>query len=333
MRKVRRVAVRTWPPWQWGTFDVFVELPRVGHREWAGCGILSCVENMVRPSRVVHYLIVLVVCTRWAQAEDVLPLMDAALAATAAVVKAGGLSATEEIAAVQRIMQGEPGMLLLAKHFAGASTFGVHMRTAVSGVGMNTATAAAPLPPSPPPSVGYEPLFARRSVVAYKQQEVPAEVVQRALEAAILAPNHFLTEPWRFYLIGPEARTRLLALNPAKQETFEKVPGWMIVTLVPSELAADGSLSTKKGLEDHVAVACAVQNFMLSLAADGVASKWMTGALGSPPEAVMRAVGADAATEHFMGAIWYGFPEAPLSADAKAPARKKGLEGVLTRTA
>ena len=52
-----------------------------------------------------------------------------------------------------------------------------------------------------------------------------------------------------------------------------QVPGWLVVTLVPSELAADGSLSTKKGLEDHAATAAAIQNFMVSLAASGVGSK------------------------------------------------------------
>ena len=73
---------------------------------------------------------------------------------------------------------------------------------------------------------------------------------------------------------------------------------------------------------------------MLSLAADGVGSKWMTGALGVPPEKVLAAVGGDTATERFMGAIWFGYPEQPLAPDpALAPKRKKGLEGVLTRTA
>ena len=53
-----------------------------------------------------------------------------------------------------------------------------------------------------------------------------------------------------------------------------------------------------------------------------------------PPEKVLAAVGADATTERFMGAIWFGYPEQPLVADSsRAPKRKKGLEGVLTRTA
>ena len=70
-------------------------------------------------------------------------------------------------------------------------------------------------------------------------------------------------------------------------------------------------------------------NFMLSLAEEGIGSKWMTGALGAAPEDVMAAVGAPAG-EKLMGAIWYGYPAKDLAEDAKAPPRKKGLDGVLT---
>ena len=55
----------------------------------------------------------------------------------------------------------------------------------------------------------------------------------------------------------------------------------------------------------------------------------MTGALGAPPEAVLAAVGAPAG-EHLVGAIWYGYPAKALADDAKAPPRKKGLDGVVT---
>ena len=51
---------------------------------------------------------------------------------------------------------------------------------------------------------------------------------------------------------------------------------------------------------------------MLSLAADGVGSKWMTGALGAAPEAVLECVGASA-DEKLMGAIWYGYPAKALA--------------------
>jgi nitroreductase len=104
----------------------------------------------------------------------------------------------------------------------------------------------------------------------------------------------------------------------------EAVPEWLIVTC-----ASEHDLAEKLGLEDHAACACAVQNFMLSLAGEGIGSKWMTGALGAAPEDVMAAVGAGAG-EKLIGAIWYGYPAKDLAEDAKAPPRKKGLDGVLT---
>eukprot|EP00966_Prymnesium_polylepis_P268796 6209618-Prymnesium_polylepis.1 len=45
--------------------------------------------------------------------------------------------------------------------------------------------------------VVFSTLAQRRSVAKYDtSRAVPDSVVQAALESAILAPNHFLTEPW-----------------------------------------------------------------------------------------------------------------------------------------
>ncbi|CAK0846753.1 unnamed protein product [Prorocentrum cordatum] len=174
-------------------------------------------------------------------------------------------------------------------------------------------------------SPAFSPLLARRSVVKYDlSKQVPAEVTAQALEAAIMAPNHFLSEPWRFYSCGPETRGKLCGLNEEKRKAAEGVPEMLVATV-----ASEHPLSEKLGLEDHAAVACAVQNFMLSLASNGVGSKWMTGALGAAPEDVLAAVGAGSG-EKLMGVIWYGFPAKPLSEDNKAPPRKRGLAGVLT---
>jgi nitroreductase len=103
----------------------------------------------------------------------------------------------------------------------------------------------------------------------------------------------------------------------------EGVPEWLVVTL-----ASEHAEGEKLWLEDHAAVACAMNNFITSLASEGVASKWMTGALGAAPEDVLAAVGA-ADGEKFVGAIWYGYPDKELSETAKSPPRKKGLDGVL----
>ncbi|MCL6553695.1 MAG: nitroreductase family protein [Firmicutes bacterium] len=38
----------------------------------------------------------------------------------------------------------------------------------------------------------------RRSVPKMRPDPVPREVLERMLDAAVWAPNHRLTEPWRF---------------------------------------------------------------------------------------------------------------------------------------
>ena len=132
-----------------------------------------------------------------------------------------------------------------------------------------------------------------------------------------------LRRRWRFYTAGPATKAKLCGLNEDKRKMAEAVPEWLIVTC-----ASEHDLAEKLGLEDHAACACAVQNFMLSLAGEGIGSKWMTGALGAAPEDVMAAVGAGEG-EKLIGAIWYGYPAKDLAEDAKAPPRKKGLDGVL----
>src|SRR5258706_8754349 len=48
----------------------------------------------------------------------------------------------------------------------------------------------------------------RRSVDLYEPDPVPNAVILEAIDVARWAPNHRLTQPWRFYLIGPATRRR-----------------------------------------------------------------------------------------------------------------------------
>lgn len=93
----------------------------------------------------------------------------------------------------------------------------------------------------------------RRSVVKYSGP-APAAAVQRALNAAIHAPNHFLNEPWRFRLLGPQTIHKIIALlDEGKKQVFESVPGWLMVSVVPSAMGDDKW--NPKSLEDHAATA------------------------------------------------------------------------------
>lgn len=46
----------------------------------------------------------------------------------------------------------------------------------------------------------------RRSIKRFTDRPVSRDEIETVLAAAALAPNHRLTLPWRFYVLGPEAR-------------------------------------------------------------------------------------------------------------------------------
>ena len=56
-------------------------------------------------------------------------------------------------------------------------------------------------------------LRGRRTVDQYIQTPVPEELVLEAIEVATWAPNHHVTEPWRFILPGPDTIERIIDLN------------------------------------------------------------------------------------------------------------------------
>ena len=62
----------------------------------------------------------------------------------------------------------------------------------------------------------------RRSIKRFAEQPVTREQIETLLSAATLAPNHRLTQPWRFYVLGPDARYAYgLALGNRKARKLE----------------------------------------------------------------------------------------------------------------
>ncbi|MGE0711607.1 MAG: nitroreductase [Planctomycetota bacterium] len=171
----------------------------------------------------------------------------------------------------------------------------------------------------------HQALRARRTVHAYQPaRALPEGALERALEAAHLAPNHRFTYPWRFVLPGPAARGGLAEVAVAEAErkrplTEEGRAKARAKALDPSELVVlCQRLDPDPGVreEDYAAVSCAAQNLMLSLAGDGVGTKWSTGGLTRAPE-TYALLGVDPAAERIVGFIWAGYP----SADPAPPAR------------
>lgn len=153
----------------------------------------------------------------------------------------------------------------------------------------------------------------RRTVDRFKPDEVPdARLVHEAIEVARWAPNHHTTEPWRFCLIGPQAKAGIIELNTrlltasrgaeaaaAKRERWAAMPGWLAVNCIRAEDPITAA-------EDHAACACAVQNLMLYLHSAGVGTKWASGAV-TRESAFLALLGAQDG-EYCVGLIWYGYP-------------------------
>ena len=155
-------------------------------------------------------------------------------------------------------------------------------------------------------------LRGRRTIDQFLQTPVPVELVREALEVATWAPNHYVSEPWRFILPGKETVGRIVdlcaeiveadkgpELGEHKRNTWSEKPGWLIVTCAHS----DDDLREK---EDYAACCAAVQNFMLYLWKAGVGSKWTTGPITRDAR-FFDIIGVDDKEAFVVGMLWFGY--------------------------
>lgn len=167
----------------------------------------------------------------------------------------------------------------------------------------------------------------RRSVEKYQPTDVPRDAITRALECAIHAPNHFLTQPWRFRLLNDTQAAQLTEMSKfgGTKKLLEACPQLMVISI---DMSPDGKNDDMewnvRGLEDHAACACAIQNMMLSLASQGIGSKWMTGKMGISGEDILGIFDDTADTEHYMGTFMIGYPAVPME-EMSVKKRDKGI--------
>lgn len=159
-----------------------------------------------------------------------------------------------------------------------------------------------------------ERIRSRRTVKLFLQQPVSRQLLRDAIEVARWAPNHHLTEPWHFYLLGDRAISASVELirtvvterkgadiGEFKANDAATRPGWLVVTCQRS----DDELTQQ---EDYASVCCAIQNLSLYLSEAGVASKWSTGPITRDPR-FYELLAIDANAEMVVGLIWYGYPK------------------------
>ena len=174
-----------------------------------------------------------------------------------------------------------------------------------------------------------ERIRGRRSTNQFLKQKVSRKLIREAVELARWAPNHHLTEPWQFYVLGEQAiaesielirdnatRKKDAAYGDFKAESARAVPGWLVVTCKKS---ADEILQR----EDYAACCCAIQNLMLYLSEAGVATKWTTGEITRDTR-FHHILGSDPDASFIVALIWHGYPKV-LPTQSRQP-----LENILT---
>jgi nitroreductase len=140
----------------------------------------------------------------------------------------------------------------------------------------------------------------RRTHKAFGAEPLPREQLVELLDLARWAPNHHLTAPWRFRVLGPQSLERLKrAAGPEGATKLERAPTLVVVSCL---LGGD----PVQDEEDLHATAVAAYIVLLAAHARGLAGYWRT------PEVLRGEAGREAVGladgERFVGLLHLGPP-------------------------
>ena len=171
----------------------------------------------------------------------------------------------------------------------------------------------------------YEAIHNRRMSNDFSDFVPDRDALQRMLDAAVWAPNHRLTNPWRFYVLekGGEKRAEVAQLaydnqfaRTGNEENAEgsrqrvlEAPALVYVYSVPGD-------TEEMTQENYAAACCAVQNLLLAAVAEGLAGDWSTGNVTRHPQ-LAETLGAEPDWT-MVGALFIGQPSRP-SASVRTP--------------
>jgi nitroreductase len=154
----------------------------------------------------------------------------------------------------------------------------------------------------------------RRTHKAFAPEPVPRALLDELLELARWAPNHHLTNPWRFRVLGPAALAALKqAAGPEAAPKLDRAPTLVAVTALSSD-------DPVRDVEDLCATACATYAVLLAAHGRGLAGYWRT------PEVLRTQAGREALgipdDERFVALIHLGWGRQEKDAPPRAPSSR-----------
>lgn len=165
-----------------------------------------------------------------------------------------------------------------------------------------------------------EAIFTRRSIGVVTEQVPPEDLIEKIVEAGTWAPNHFRTEPWRYFVLTGDGRGPLgetlakiaardmeepeSAENKEKLEKVKRKPFRAPVIIVAAVEPSDNPKVILK--EEYAAVNAGIQNMLLAAHALGLGAIWRTGRPCYDDE-VRKLFGISERGE-VLGFIYIGYP-------------------------
>ncbi len=157
-----------------------------------------------------------------------------------------------------------------------------------------------------------EAIRTRRTHKAYAPAPVDRETLDELFELARWAPNHKLTNPWRFRVLGPNALARLKAAadDPIAAAKLARAPTLVVVSATQS---GDPVVDE----EDVCATAAAAYAVLLAAHGRHLAGYWRTPAILVTPQG-RAAVGVPDG-ERVLGLLHLGYPRQQPKPPERAP--------------
>ncbi len=171
----------------------------------------------------------------------------------------------------------------------------------------------------------------RRSIYDFKQIPIPKDVIVQILEPAVWAPNHKLTEPWRFLVIEGRTKETLAhiyckiqriktksedpaVLEKATKKGYTKLMGKPTIIGVVCKKDKDAF----RAKEDYASACCAIHNISLTAWEMGIGMQWSTSGLINDPES-LELLQINPAEEEIIGFLYTGYP-ADIPEQKRVPA-------------
>lgn len=180
-------------------------------------------------------------------------------------------------------------------------------------------------------------VLARQGVVKFRPECPPRELVEQLLDAAVQAPNHHLSQPWRFCVMTGKAREdlgevlagrlrekiaagRASAPSPESAlDTERKKPLRAPVVIMVARRGTDHPKAMQ--VEDLASVAAAAQNIILAAPAVGLGAYWRTGDAAYDP--VVKEHFGLKPDDDIVGFLYVGYAESTRPTLARARGTEK----------